>query len=243
MNTLLLLLLAFPGQKFVNLPTGVLPEPHVWQVCVSHRWLPSVFAPGWEHDPLQAFSAANVRVTLDRSLGDRLVVGGALGISSRELGARAAWALLPWFTAYPELNTRLYLPKPESTWFNLGLNFHKTFGEHLALAAQPRYTVSTEHQYVSLGLAATAGLGGGYAVAIEAEPVLLGRDSTTRHVACGLAIQKQVGWHDFAITLGTARGQYAPALFRSSGASTAYSDVLDIIKGRLRLGFNLLRKI
>ena len=241
--SILLLLLAFPSQRFVNLPTGVLPEPHVWQVCVSHRWLPAVFAPGWTRDPLQAFSTANVRLTLDRSLGDRTVVGGALGISSRELGAKVAWALLPWITAYPELNSHLYDFRLDSTWLNIGLNLHHGWGEHLSLSAQPRYSTNTKHHYVSLGLAAAAGLGAGYAVALEAEPVLLGRDTTTRQLACGLAIQKQVGWHDFAITLGTAREQYAPALFQSLGEPGAYSDVLDVLKGRVRFGFNLFRKI
>lgn len=243
MNVFLLLLLAFPGQRFVNLPTGVLPEPHVWQVCVSHRFLPSVTAPGWNHDPLQALTVPDVWVTLDRSLGERWLVGGGIGIISHELEARAAWAPLPWFTAYPELDGHLYDFKLDSTWFNIGLNLHRTFAEHFALAAQPRYTTNTKHHYVSVGLAASAGLGRGYALALEAEPVLLGRDSTTHQLACGLAIQKQVGWHDFAVTLGTPLQQYAPAMFRSSGAPGAYSDVLDVFKGRVRLGFNILRKI
>ena len=116
------------------------------------------------------------------------------------------------------------------------------FGERLALTAQPRYTTNSMHHYVSLGLAAAAGLGNSYALALEAEPVLLGRDSTTRQLACGLAIQKQVGWHDFAITLGTALNQSAPAMFRSTGPATAYSDILDAAKGWFRIGFNILRK-
>ena len=240
--TLLLLMLSFPGQRFANLPTGVLPESHVWQVTIAHRFLPAVLAPDWNHDPLQAFTIPDVWLRLDRSLGERWLVGGGIGIISHELEARAAWAPLSWLTAYPELNSHLYDPKLDSTWFNLGLNFHKTFGERLALTAQPRYTTNSKHHYVSLGLAAAAGLGNSYAVALEAEPVLLGRDSTTRQLACGLAIQKQVGWHDFAITLGTALNQFAPAMFRSTGPATAYSDILDAAKGWFRIGFNILRK-
>jgi hypothetical protein len=241
--TLLFLLLAFPGQRFVNLPTGVMPESHVWQVAVSHRFLPSLTAPGWDHDPLQAFTGANVRITVDKSLGDRVLVGIADAISSREAGLRAAWAPLGWLTLYPELNTHLYGFKLDSTWLSLGFNLHRSFGERLALAAQPRYTTNSKQHFVSLGLGAKAGLGSGYSVGLEAEPVLLGRDSTTRQLAFGLAVEKQVGWHDFSITLGTSHEQTAPALFRSSGEPGAYSDVLDLLKGRFRVGFNLLRKI
>lgn len=240
---LLLLLTTFPGQRFVNLPTGVLPETRVWQVAVSHRFLPALAAPGWKNDPLQTFTGANVRVTVDKSLGDNILIGVADAISSRELGLRAAWTPVGWLTLYPELNTHLYGFKLDSTWLNFGFSLHRTIGEWLALAAQPRYTTNSKHHFLSLGLAAKAGLGDGYAAALEAEPVLLGRDPTTRQLSLSLAIEKQVGWHDFSITLGTPRGQSAPALFRSSGEPSAYSDVLDPLKGRFRVGFNLLRKI
>jgi len=241
--TLVLLLLVFPGQRFVNLPTGTMPEPHVWQVAVSHRFLSALTAPGWDKDPLQVFTGANVRVTVDKSLGDRLLVGFADAISSRVVGLRAAWAPLDWLTLYPELNAHLYHVTPDSTWLNVGFCFHRAIEERLALAAMPRYTTNSKHHYVSIGLAAKTGLGDGYSAALEAEPVLIGRDSTTRQLAFGIAFDKQVGWHDFSITLGAAHEQTAPALFRSAGEPTAYSDVLDLTKGYFRVGFNLLRKI
>jgi len=241
--TLLLLLLALPGQRFVNLPTGVLPESHVWHVCVAHRFLPAVTAPGWDRDPLQAFTGANVRVTVEKSLGDRWVVGITDAISSRVLGLGAAFAPLPWLTVYPELNTHLYGLKLDSTWLNIGFNFHRTWDERLAVTTQPRITTNTRRHFVSLGLAAKSSLGSGYAVALEAEPVLFGRDSTTRQLALAGAVEKEVGWHSFVLTLGTPREQTAPALFRSAGEPTAYSDVLDAFKGHFRIGFNLLRKI
>ncbi|MBN2464428.1 hypothetical protein JXD38_02220 [candidate division WOR-3 bacterium] len=243
MNLLLLLVAAFPAQRFVNLPTGVLPESHVWQVVVSHRFLPALAAPGWNQDPLRAFTGANVRVTIDKSLGDRVVVGVADGISSREIGVHAAWAPSAWFTLYPEVNTHLYRISLDSTWLVIGLNTHHVVDERLALAAQPRYTTNLKHHYLSLGLGAKVDLGAGYSAGLEAEPVLVGRDSTTRQLAVSIAAEKQVGWHDFAISLGTSRGQTAPALFRSYGPPTAYSDVLDVLKGYLRVGFNLSRKI
>jgi hypothetical protein len=105
--TLLLLLLAFPGQRFANLPTGVLPEPHVWQVTIAHRFLPAALGPGWSQDPVQAFTAPNVRIVLDKSLGERALVGVIDAISSRELGLRAGFAALNWLTLYPEVNTHL----------------------------------------------------------------------------------------------------------------------------------------
>jgi hypothetical protein len=241
--SVLLLLAVFPSQRFVNLPTGVLPETGVWQVCISHRFYPSVTAPNWTHNPLQAFLTPDVWLTLDRSISERWLAGGGLGIISHRLAVRAAWAPIKWLTLYPELDARLYDFQPDSAWFDVGLSFHQTLGRGFAFAVQPRYTAGTEHQYLSLGLAAAVGLGRDYAVALEAEPVLLGRDSTTRQLAAGIAIQKQVGWHDFAITLGTALNQYAPAMLRSMGESTPYSDVLDLGKGRMRIGFNLFRKI
>jgi hypothetical protein len=240
--TLLLLLLALPGQRFANLPTGILPESHVWQVTFAHRFLPAALGPGWGQDPVQAFTSPNVRIVLDKSLGDRALVGVITAISSRELGLRAAFAPLNWLTLYPEVNTHLYSFKLDNTWLNLGFCCHKSIGERLALAAQPRYTTNTAVHFISIGLAAKAGLGNGYALALEAEPVLVGPDSTTRHLAASLALEKEIGWHNFIITLGTPREQSAPAMFRSAGPATAYSDILDATKGWFRIGFNILRK-
>jgi hypothetical protein len=240
--TLLLLLLVFPGQRFANLPTGVLPESRVWQVTISHRWLPALAAPEWTRDPLQAVTAPNVRIVLDKSLGDRALVGVIDAVSSREIGLRAAFAPLDWLTLYPEINSHLYTFRLDSTWFNLGFCCHRTFGKRWAVAAQPRYTTNTTHHYVSLGLATKAGIGKGYALALEVEPVLVGRDSTTRLLAAALAAEKEIGWHNFIVTLGTPREQSAPAMFRSTGPTTAYSDVLDLAKGWFRVGFNILRK-
>jgi hypothetical protein len=242
MNLLLLLTLGFPGQRIANLPTGVLPESHVWQVCISHRFLPAMLAPEWTRDPLQVFTGANVRISLDKSLGDRLLLGLSDAISSRELGFHLAWAPLDWLTVYPELNTRLYGFKLDSTWFNVGLCWHKTLGDRFALVAQPRYTTNTTRHFVSLGLGAEAGLGDGYSLGFEAEPVLAGRDSTTRWLPLNLAVEKELGWHNFSITLGSNRNQSAPAMFRSDGPATAYSDVLDVARGWFRVGFNILRK-
>jgi len=240
--TLLLLFLAFPGQRIANLPTGVRPESHVWQVCVSHRFLWAVTAPEWTREPLRAFTGANVRVTLDKSFGDRWLVGIADAISSRELGLRGAYAPVDWLTLYPEINTHLYGFKLDSTWFNIGLCCHRTFGEKLAVVAQPRYTTNTSKHFVSLGLGAKVQVINTWSLSLEAEPVLVGRDSTTRQLAASLAIEKEIGWHNFIITLGTPREQSAPAMFRSFGEPTANSDVLDLLRGHFRVGFNLLRK-
>jgi hypothetical protein len=240
--SILLLLLVFPGQRFGSLPTGVLPEPRVWQVCVSHRFLPSLTAPGWKNDPLRAFTGANVRITVDKSLGDRVLVGIADAISSRDVGLRAAWAPFGWLTLYPEVNTHLYGFKLDSTWLDIGFCCHRTIAERFAVMAQPRYTTNTVRHFVALGLGAKVGLGDGFALALEAEPVLVGRDSTTRMLAASLALEKEIGWHNFTVTLGSARNQSAPGLFRSEGPATAYSDILDLTRGWFRIGFNILRK-
>jgi len=240
--TLLLLLLAFPSQRFANLPTGVLPESHVWQFTLGHRFLPAAIAPEWSHDPLQAFTGANVRIALDKSVGDRVLVGAIDAISSRNIGLHAAFAPLDWLTLYPEINTHLYGFKLDSTWFNLGLCCHRTFGEKLAVMAQPRYTTNTSKHFVSLGLGAKVKVVNTWSLSLEAEPVLVGRDSTTRQLAASLALEKEIGWHSFIISIGTPREQSAPAMFRSTGPATAYSDILDAAKGWFRIGFNILRK-
>lgn len=242
MHILLLILAVFPGERIANLPTGVLPEPRVWQVCVSHRFLPAITAPGWNSDPLQTFSGANVRVALEKSFGERWVVGVSDAISSRILGLNAAYSPLPWLTIYPELSTHLYGFKLDSTWFNTGLCLHRTVGAGLAVMALPRYTTNTTHHYVSLGLGAKVQVVNTWSLSLEAEPVLFGRDSTTRQLAASLGIEKEVGWHNFIITLGTPRQQSAPAMFRSTGPATAYSDILDLTQGWCRVGFNILRK-
>jgi hypothetical protein len=239
--TLLLLLLAFPGQRFANLPTGVLPESHVWQVTIAHRFEPAVLAPEWNHAPLQAFTGANVRIVLDKSLGDRALVGVIDAISSRELGLRAAFAPLDWLTLYPEINTHLYGFNLDSTWFNIGLCCHRTFDKRWAVAAQPRYTTNLTEHFVSLGLGAKAAVLETWWLGLEAEPVIDG-DSTTKLVPWNLTIEKQQGWHNFIITIGTPREQSAPGMFRSTGPTTAYSDILDAAKGWFRIGFNILRK-
>ena len=242
--TLLLLLLAFPGQRIASLPTGVLPEPHVWQLNISHRFMPAILASGWTKDPLQLFDGANVRDVLDKSLGDRALVGVNLTITTREMGLHGAWAPLDWLTLYPELNTHLYGFKRDSTWFNLGLCCHRTFGEKLAVMAQPRYTTNTGEHFVSLGLGAMTQVINTWSLGLEAEPVLLGRDPTTRNLAWDLAIEKEYGWHNFIFTFGSPLDQSAPGMFRSApGDTTAYSSLLDLARGYFRMGFNIMRKI
>jgi hypothetical protein len=244
MNLLLLVLLSFPGQRIANLPTGVLPEPHVWQLNISHRFLPAVFAPNWSRDPLQLFSVPNVRDVLDKSLGERVVVGANLTITTRELGLHGAWAPLGWLTLYPELNSHLYRLKRDSTWFNLGLCCHRTFGERFALMGQPRYTTNTIDHLVSVGLGTKVQAINTWWLGLEAEPVIVGRDSTTRTLAWNLTVEKEYGWHNFIFMLGSPIDQSAPGMFRSPPRdTTAYAGLLDLARGYFRLGFNIMRKI
>ncbi len=244
MNIALLFLLAFPGQRIANLPTGVLPEPHVWQLNISHRFLSAALGPNWTRDPLQAFTVPDVWVRLDRSLGERWIVGGGIGIISHELSLQAGWAPLPWLTAYPELKSHLYDFKLDSTWLNLGLCCHHTLGEKLAAMAQPRYTTNTKEHFASLGLGAKAQVVNSWSLGLEAEPVILGRDPTTRNLAWNLTVEKEYGWHNFIFTLGSPLNQSAPDLFRSApGDTSVYAGLLDLARGYFRLGFNILRKI
>ena len=240
MTLLFLLVAVFPGQRFANLPTGVMPEPAVWQFTVSHRFLPAVFAPDWQRDPLRAFTSPNVRIALDKLIGDRWAAGITDDISTRELGLRAAWAPLGWLTAYPEVTTYVIALGAESTWFNLGMCAHHTLAGKYAGAIQPRYTTNLSEHFVSLGLGVKAAVLPTWWLGFEAEPVILG-DSTTGRVPMNLTIEKEQGWHNFIITIGNVRGQTAPAMLRNQG-QTGYSDILDVTKGYFRVGFNILRK-
>ena len=185
MNALLILLLAFPGQRIANLPTGVLPESHVWQLNISHRFVPAVLAPDWTKDPLQLFGGANVRDVLDKSLGGTGLVGFNLTINTREVGLHGAWAPLSWLTVYPELNTHLYGFKLDSTWFNARIlrppGVRRASRRRGSSPATPR---TTKSHFISLGVGGKVQFLPSWSAGVEAEPVL--RRSRLDHRKAGV---------------------------------------------------------
>jgi hypothetical protein len=243
MNLLLLLLVAFPGTRIASLPTGELPEPGVWQVNISHRFVPAVFASGWTDDVLQLFNGADVRDVIDKSLGARVLVGASLTVSTREAGVHAAWAPTGWLTVYPEVTAGLRQPAIERTWANVGLCLHHALADRLALAAQPRYTTNGSRHYVSLGLGAKGEVIERWSLGAEVEPVLLGRDSLTTLPSWTVAIDRELGWHNFVLTIGSGLRQSAPGSFLSRRTGSGYDDILDVARGHFRIGFNILRRI
>lgn len=243
MTLMLALLIAFPGPRIANLPTGMLPESHVWQFEISHRFWYSVFAPGWRSDVLQSLTVPDVRAVLDKSLGEKVTVGVALDVISHEAALHAAYAPLACLTVYPEISTGIRSLTMDATWLNVGVCAHRTFGDRVAVIAQPRYTTNTKQHFLSLGLGGKVQVLPSWSLGLEVEPVLAGRDSTTGLAPWAFTIEKEYGGHNFAFTLGSALYQSAPAMFRSDHTGSGYDPVLDITKGEFRIGFNILRRI
>lgn len=243
MPLLLLFLAAFPGERIANLPTGQLPEPGLWQINISHRFLPSVTAQGWGEDILQFLNGADVRDVIDRSLTERLTIGASLTVATRELGLHAAWAPLDWLTFYPEVSADIRQFAIERTWANIGIALHRSFSDRLALVGQSRLTTNTKQLYGSLGLGLKAAVLASWWLGIETEPVLVGRDTATTLVPWTLTIDRQQGWHNFVLTVGSSLRQSAPSWFRTYRNADAYDDIVDVTKGHFRVGFNILRKL
>ena len=243
MTLVLALLIAFPGPRIANLPTGMLPESHVWQFEISHRFLPAACASGWKSDVLQLFLTPVVREGLDKSLGEKVTVGCALDVISHEAALHAAYAPLACLTIYPEISTGIRSLTLDATWLNVGICAHRAFGDRVAVMAQPRYTTNTKQHFLSLGLGGKVQVLPSWSLGLEVEPVLAGRDSTTDLAPWAFTIEKEYGGHNFIFTLGSALYQSAPAMFRSERTGSGYDPVLDITKGEFRIGFNILRRI
>lgn len=68
MNLLIALLLAFPGNRVANLPTGRTLEPGVWQVGIGHRWLSAEDNAILKGNPMNLITDASVLVWANRDI-------------------------------------------------------------------------------------------------------------------------------------------------------------------------------
>ncbi|MFO7675301.1 MAG: DUF5777 family beta-barrel protein [bacterium] len=232
MNLLIALLVAFPGTRIANLPTGRLLEPGIWQVGVSHRFLSAADNEQLKGNPLNFVTNASVRVFLDRGITRRLSVGIAGGNASHDLGLHAGWAPTRWLTASAGAWTDLVERGPTSTraWFAAGLPL--TLARRVHLLLQPRAGTNFDELVVSLGAGAQLSLPAGLSLGLETEPVLLGESDK---LAWNLALDKQLGWHNFTFVAGNNWHQAAPDWFTRANR--------DITRGYFRVGFNILRKL
>jgi hypothetical protein len=175
-----------------------------------------------------------------------LVVGASFIMSTsgvRAAGVHAAAALLDWFTLYPGLNADVRQFSTERTWADLGIALHHTFADRIAVVAQPRLTAGTDRLFGSLGLGLKTRVLPAWYAGLEAEPVLLGRDTTTTLVPWTITAEREQGWHNFVFTIGSSVHQSAPGFFRTFRNDNAYDEILDVAKGHFRIGFAIQRKL
>jgi hypothetical protein len=236
MTLVLLLALAFPGARIANLPTGPGLEPGRWQLSISHRFLsaPDNRLLG---NALNFLKDANVRLAAERGLPGRFSAGLSYNNYNYELGAGVSWAALDRLTASAGIGTNLVERTLSTTWLNAAVAGHVTPVPRVHLVALPRLTTNTEDLYLSIGLGAKAGLPADFSVGLEAEPVLAG---PTPHVgrrllAWNLALDRELGWHNFTLVLGNAWHQSVPGWFSDANR--------DVLKGHFRAGFAILRRL
>ena len=237
MALLLALLAAFPATRIASLPTGQVLEPGYWQVRVSHRFLAQSDNRGLKENPFSYLTSANVYVSVDRGLPGRVSVGARYNNAGYVAGADAAWNPLAWLTLCAGVGANIREPALGSTWFHVAPAFSHTFARRFHAVAVPRLTASTDTLFVSLGLGAEYDLGRDLSLGLEAEPVLLGPETEqARVLAWGLALDKELGWHNFTLVVGSAWHQSLPHRFSAANR--------DITQGHVpRIGFNILRKI
>jgi len=236
MTGLLLLLLAFPGARIANLPTGPVLEKGTWLLGISHRFLSAEDNSRLGH-ALNFLKDANVRLAAERGLGAGLAAGLSYTNYNYELGAGAAWAPLTQVTAYGGIGTNLVERKLSTTWLNAAVAGRVTPSAGTHLVVLPRLTANTESLYLSCGLGARLGLPSDFSVGLETEPMLLGPEPKTggRLPAWNIALDKELGWHNFTLVVGNSWHQTAPGWFAWANR--------DITKGHFRAGFNVLRKL
>ncbi len=236
MTGLLLLLLAFPGSRIANLPAGPVLAKGNWLIGISHRFLSSEDNSRLGH-ALNFLKDANVRLAVERGLGAGLAAGLSYTSYNYELGASASWAPLSLVTAYGGVGTNLVERRLSTTWLNAAVVGHVTPLSRVHLLALPRLTTSIETLYVSCGLGAKFGLPSDFSVGVETEPMLLGPEPKTgrRLLAWNIALDKELGWHNFTLVVGNSWHQTVPGWFAWANR--------DITKGHFRAGFNILRKL
>ena len=232
MALLLVLFTLFPGTRIANLPTGRMLDAGRWQLAVSHRFLSSADNEVLEDNILNFVHTASVRFSVQRAFGPRLAAGAGFYNAGNELAVDAAWA--PWehLTACVSLGTDVIDIAGSSTWLAVAPVIHHAPGERFHVVALPRVTASTDSLFLSVGLGAELALGRDLSLGFETEPVLVG---DADKLAWNLALDKELGWHNFTLTVGNAWHQSVPGWF--AGANR------DVTRGLFRIGFNILRQL
>lgn len=237
MNLILALLLAFPAERIGTLPTGRVLDDGVWQIGISHRFLPAADNTRLG-SPVSFLKDANVRFSVERGLPAGFHAGVSYNNAGSEVGVNGAWAPVGTLTALASLGTNVVDPRQANTWFCAGVAGHIEPDRALHLVALPRLTsnlaTGDDHRlYLSVGLGAKAAIGAGFSVGAETEPVLTG--PFRQLLAWNVVLDKELGWHNFTLVVGNSWYQSVPGWFAFANR--------DITKGMFRVGFNILRKL
>ncbi len=233
MSILLLVIALFPDARIANLPTGRALEDANWQLQVSHRFYAPVIDSTRGHDLLGFLATPTVLLELNRRLSRTFVMGIELQLV-QAVGLQAEYAPVRFLHIRAEAYTLFNDIKLANTWLSAGPLVPYTW-RNLHLVAFPRLTTNTRSHVVSAGLGAKYGLGGGLALGAEVEPVLYASADVARgKLAWNLAFEKEIGWHNFALTVGNTYSQLVPYSFTAAD--------LDITRARFRVGFNIMRK-
>ncbi len=234
MNLLLLLIALFPDARIANLPTGRALEEGDWQVLVAHRYLEPVVDSARGRDLLGFLANPTVTAGVSGRFGRNLIAGVSINVI-RALGVQAEYSVHRYLHLRGEVHTQFNDLKLENTWLSTGPLIPYTWSR-LHLVAFPRLTTNEKSYVASAGIGVKYELADGLALGAETEPVVSASDDITRDkLAWALALEKELGWHNFALTVGNAHSQLPPYSFTAAD--------LDITKGHFRIGFNLLRKI
>jgi hypothetical protein len=232
-NLLVLLLALFPDARIANLPTGRALEDAGWQFQVSHRFYSPVVDSGRGHDLLGFLATPSVAVELNRRLSRTFAMGVKMDVT-QSVGLQAEYSPLGYLHVRAEAYTLFNAIRRDNTWLSAGPLIPFT-RRNLFLVAFPRLTTNTKSHVASVGIGAKYDLGNGLSLGAEAEPVLYASSDVTRgKLAWNLAFEKEIGWHNFTLTVGNTYAQLVPYSFTAAD--------LDITKARFRVGFNILRK-
>lgn len=225
------------GSYLINAPTGEVLEKDLWEVRISHRFIPMA------KDGLDNFfglnGPASVFIGLDRGVLDNLTI--SLGRTNYDqlrvqLKHRIKRPLFGTFLASAHWNSNQSINEKKAYSFVFQAVVPVRFREHLFAVLIPSYLLSLhpeEDDIVSLGLGLSYTIFEDVSLMIEGFPVLSG--DIYGFSTWGVGIEKHIGWHDFALVFTNSTGISASDYLRGGD--------LDIGEREFRLGFNIFRKL
>lgn len=226
-----------PGSYLANAPTGEVLEKGVWEVRISHRFIPDT-KDGWDNF-FGMNGPASVFIGLDKGILDNLTVSLARTNYDQlqlQLRHRIAKPLLCILLASTNWNSTKSINEKKAYSFTFQGVVPIRFRERLSALLVPSYLLSLrseEDDIASLGLGVSYSIFESVSLMIEWFPVLSGEIPGFSTWSVGIG--KHLGWHDFALVFTNSTGISASDYLRGGD--------LDLKEREFRLGFNILRKL